>query len=84
MFHKVQKVKALPNFLEKVDFINGICKYYDVKPLLEIWQPFKALKYTNGLFNLVKVDVGGYGISWNDDLDLSCDELWENGYSESL
>ena len=53
MFHKVQKVKALPNFILKVDFINGICKYYDVKPLLEIWQPFKALKYTNGLFNLV-------------------------------
>ncbi|WP_423805896.1 DUF2442 domain-containing protein [Phascolarctobacterium succinatutens] len=49
-----------------------------------MWQPFKALKYTNVLFNLVKVDVGGYGISWNDDLDLSCDELWENGYSESL
>ena len=31
MFHKVQKVKALPNFILKVDFINGICKYYDVK-----------------------------------------------------
>ena len=25
------------------------------------------------------VDVGGYGIVWNDDVDLSCDELWENG-----
>ena len=25
------------------------------------------------------MDVGGYGIIWNDDLDLSCDELWENG-----
>ena len=23
--------------------------------------------------------MGGYGIIWNDDLDLSCDELWENG-----
>ena len=27
----------------------------------------------------MQVDAGGYGISWNDDLDLSCDELWENG-----
>ena len=25
------------------------------------------------------VDVGGYGIVWNDALDLSCDELWEHG-----
>ncbi|MDO4617167.1 MAG: DUF2442 domain-containing protein [Lachnospiraceae bacterium] len=29
----------------------------------------------------VSVDVGGYGIIWNDDLDLSCDELWERGTS---
>lgn len=27
----------------------------------------------------VKVDAGGYGVSWNDDIDLSCNELWENG-----
>lgn len=31
------------------------------------------------LFSCVAVDVGGYGIVWNDELDLSCDELWENG-----
>ena len=80
MFHKVQDVKAMTDFILKVDFINGICKYYDVKPLWKIWQPFRALEYSNGLFNLVKVDVGGYGISWNDELDLSCEELWENGY----
>ncbi|HAX51031.1 MAG TPA: DUF2442 domain-containing protein, partial [Lachnospiraceae bacterium] len=22
---------------------------------------------------------GGYGISWNDDVDLECEELWDNG-----
>ena len=81
MFHKVKNVKALPDYILKIDFINGISKYYDVKPLFEIWQPFRALQYTTNLFPLVKVDAGGYGISWNDDLDLSCDELWENGKS---
>ena len=25
------------------------------------------------------VDTGGYGVSWNDDLDLACDELYQNG-----
>ena len=29
----------------------------------------------------MEVDVGGYGIIWNDELDLSCDELFENGKS---
>ena len=27
----------------------------------------------------LQIDVGGYGIIWNDDIDLSCDELFENG-----
>ena len=27
----------------------------------------------------MQVDQGGYGIIWNDDLDLSCDEIYENG-----
>ena len=40
------------------------------------------LKNIDGLFDQVKVDVGGYGISWNDDLDLSCEELWINGKEE--
>lgn len=34
------------------------------------------------VFASVSVDVGGYGIVWNDELDLSCDELWENGNDE--
>jgi hypothetical protein len=28
------------------------------------------------LFEQVKVDSGGFGISWNDDIDLSCNELY--------
>lgn len=31
------------------------------------------------MFGQVKVDVGGYGISWNDELDLSAEEIWECG-----
>ena len=27
----------------------------------------------------MEVDAGGYGIIWNDDLDLSCEELFVNG-----
>jgi hypothetical protein len=31
------------------------------------------------LFNSVHVDKHGYGIVWNDELDLSESELWING-----
>jgi hypothetical protein len=40
---------------------------------------FATLKDQPEVFASVAVDVGGYGIIWNDELDLSCDELWENG-----
>ena len=83
MFYKVKNIKALPNYILQATFVNGAIKYYDVKPLFKIWQPFKALTCTKGLFELVKVDAGGYGISWNDDIDLSCNELWENGFTKA-
>jgi len=51
--------------------------------LMAKWKPFSALK-DEQLFRLVKVDAGGYGISWNDDIDLACNELWENGVPVDL
>ncbi len=33
------------------------------------------------LFKCVKVDAGGYGVSWNDEIDLSESELWLNGFA---
>lgn len=79
MFHRVKAVAPLPDMNLRVAFLSGEVKRYDVKPLLAIWEPFQSLAQVQGLFEQVRVDLGGYGISWNDELDLSCDELWENG-----
>ena len=79
MFHKVKAVTALPDFRLSVQFAEGVTKLYDVKPLFDKWAAFKVLKDHPELFTSVEVDVGGYGIIWNDDLDLSCDELFANG-----
>lgn len=79
MFHKVKAVSALPNYRLSVQFTEGITKIYDMKPLFEKWAPFKELENAQELFSSVEVDAGGYGIIWNDELDLSCDELFENG-----
>lgn len=78
MFHKVKNVSALPDWRLSVQFSEGITKLYDMKPLFEKLPAFLALKDTPEEFDCVSVDVGGYGIIWNDELDLSCDELWEN------
>ena len=79
MFHKVKAVSPLPDYRLCVQFAEGVTKIYDVKPLFDKWEPFKALENSPELFTGVEVDAGGYGIIWNDDLDLSCDELFANG-----
>ena len=80
MFHKVKNVEPLDNMLLLVEFVNGEKKRYDVKPLISRWKVFNDLT-DNSLFNLVKIDCGGYGIAWNEYIDLSCEELWNNGSS---
>lgn len=79
MFHKVKSVSALPEYRLSVQFSEGVTKIYDVKPLFEKIPSFSELKDRQEEFACVTVDVGGYGIVWNDELDLSCDELWDNG-----
>lgn len=78
MFHKIKNVSALPEYKLSVQFSEGVTKIYDVKPLFDRLPAFRSLENNND-FGGVYVDVGGYGIIWNDELDLSCDELWENG-----
>ena len=79
MFHKIKNVSPLPEFKLSVQFSEGVTKIYDAKPLWKKIPLFEALKNDPQKFACVTVDVGGYGIVWDDDLDLSCDELWENG-----
>lgn len=79
MFHKVKSVSPLPNFTLSVQFSEGITKLYDMAPLFERIHAFRRLRENAAEFSSVSVDTGGYGIIWDDELDLSCDELWENG-----
>ena len=78
MFHKVKSVRPMDDFVLLVSFSEGVTKTYDVKPLFSKWLAFNELK-NNHLFEEVSVDQGGYGVSWNDDIDLSCDELFYEG-----
>ena len=78
MFHKVKNVSPLPGYRLSVQFAEGATKLYDVTPLFDKWPAFQTLKEDHVFYD-VAVDQGGYGVVWNDDLDLSCDELWENG-----
>jgi hypothetical protein len=79
MFYKVKTVRPLADYQLLVTFENGEQKKYHISPLFNKWTPFRSLETIDGLFEQAKVDKGGYGISWNDELDLSCNELYLNG-----
>jgi hypothetical protein len=74
---KIAFVQPLENKKLLIKFFTGVEKIYDCAPLLNL-EMFKFLK-NEAFFNNVKVDAGGYGISWNDDADISEYELWMNG-----
>lgn len=81
MFHKIKDVMPLPDYRLSVRFSEGCTKTYDVKPLFDKIPVFAGLKDGNR-FEDVYIDVGGHGIAWNDRIDLSCEELWDNGILE--
>lgn len=79
MFHKIKSVNALPNYKLSIKFSEGTTKIYDVSKLFKKYDLFLPLKNNELLFNSVTVEQGGYGIIWNDNIDISCNELWTNG-----
>jgi len=79
MFHKIKSVRPLPDYCLQVHFAEGVTKVYDVKPLFSKWIVFQRFQKEPDQFSKVSVDTGGYGIIWDDELDLSCEELYENG-----
>ena len=79
MFHKIKSVTPLPGYKLSIQFSEGVTKLYDVGLLFEKITAFKHFLTQPETFEDVFVDAGGYGVVWNDDLDLSCDELWEHG-----
>ncbi len=79
MAHKIKSVQPREDATLLVCFQNGIEKIYDVKKLYPIFPQFKVFEKDKKFFNQIRVDVGGYGISWNDNLDLDAEDIWEDG-----
>ncbi len=77
----VPRIKSVTPLLKErhllVTFANGVRKDYDCQSILNL-ERFQLLK-NEAFFKAVTVDPGGYGVSWDDERDLSEYELWNNG-----
>lgn len=76
-FPKVKEVVPKSNKRLLITFQNGIQKIYDCSALLN--DKHFYLLSDDTLFKSVKIDNDGYGISWNEEIDLSESELWIHG-----
>lgn len=79
MMHKIRSIKTKDNLVIEATFFDGTVKEYNVRNMFPFYPLMKELENNNILFNGVQIDSGGYGISWNDDLDLESETIWEEG-----
>ncbi|EES47715.1 DUF2442 domain-containing protein [Clostridium botulinum] len=75
---KIKQIKInSQQYVLIVLFDNGITKEITFDEKLN--DDFYADLRNRLLFEQAKVDAGGYGVSWNDDIDISEYELWNMG-----
>jgi hypothetical protein len=79
---RIKSVTPLKERRLLVTFVSGVQKVYDCQRLLML-DRFQLLKH-EAFFKAVTVDPGGYGITWDDEMDLSEYELWNNGVAVEL
>ncbi len=74
---KIVSAQAIDDLTLIVEFSNSDHKQYNISKLLEkpMFFPLKNPSF----FRNFRVESGGYGIVWNDEIDLSEYELWQNG-----
>jgi hypothetical protein len=78
-YPRVRSVRPLAGKRLLVAFATGEERFYDCGPLLAE-SAFAALA-DETVFQQVRPDPHGYGVIWNDEIDLAESELWINGTS---
>ena len=76
---RIVSAKAIDDKTLMVKFSNLEIKKYDISKLLD--NPMFVALRNSGFFSNFRVEPGGYGLVWNEDIDLSEYELWQNGIS---
>lgn len=78
-YPRVRNVIPWPGKMLLVQFDNGQERVYDCTPLLRsaVFRPLED----EAIFRCVHADSHGYGVVWNDDIDLAESEVWLNGRS---
>lgn len=78
MHRIITKLEPKENLTLLATFADGEIVSFDVKSMFEKHPVFRRLE-NQELFSKVKIDGVGYGISWDDEIDLSSDGIYLRG-----
>jgi hypothetical protein len=81
-YPKIVRAEAIGECIIRVEFTNQDIKDYDIRSLLE--KPMFAPLQQPAFFKNFQVEPGGYGLVWNDDIDISEYELWTKGKTAQI
>ena len=79
MHHTIRSIYPIDKYHISVQFVEGVTKIWDLSPWFKKYPKFNKFKDNPDLFYKVKVDVGGFGIIWNDELDMDCNTIYDEG-----
>jgi Protein of unknown function (DUF2442) len=76
---RIVSAQVIDDHTLSVKFTNNELKKYDISKLLDnpMFSPLKNPVF----FRNFTIEPGGYGLVWNEDIDISEYELWQNGVS---
>ena len=83
VFHCIDTISVVEPFRLRAVFVDGAVREYDLRR----WEhrpEFSLLFRHPALQTAVQVAPGGYGIVWNDDIDLSAEEVYWNGIAVAV
>jgi hypothetical protein len=75
----IVSAKAIDDNTLMIKFTNLEIKKYNISKLLDnpMFSPLRNPRF----FKNFKIEPGGYALVWNQDIDISEYELWQNGVS---
>ena len=79
MNQNIKEIRMKDNLIVEAVFFCGIVKDFDVSSLFERHPEYKVLKQDNGLWKNAKLLPQGSGVYFNNDLDLTVEEIWKYG-----
>lgn len=80
----IKHVRPLDKYILEAEFTSGEIRRYDCQRLIDEIPAFQVLIHDPEIFFHLQITSGGYGIAWNDELDVASEEIWDNGIAITL